>query len=67
MGERCLRKAEVGGSNPLPSTKRIRHLATLDSCHNFKLSEFCPKTHFSPTIEAFTSGVTIGVLGNDST
>ena len=24
MGERCLRKAEVGGSNPLPSTSKCK-------------------------------------------
>ncbi len=26
-GERCFRKAEVGGSNPLPSTNQIRSCA----------------------------------------
>ena len=24
MGERCLRKAEVGGSTPLPSTRKCK-------------------------------------------
>ncbi len=65
MGERCLRKAEVGGSTPLPSTSTIRYLRSGHPHRSPKLSENCPSSH--PTSDACVIGTTLGSVGRDAT